>query len=165
MMRLLNEFLPETEHVQHWMMEGKQYPSLPDDKVYEVQEQFLPDTALDVKMAVIEIFKPHECHEMGQVLEASVVIDYDWSKGHANAKPILAPESPKTELAECLLEAYQRLLKDESYRQRLEEHCLWMKRVGTIPKKSTAHQTKKIGRNDRCECGSGKKHKKCCLRK
>lgn len=32
-----------------------------------------------------------------------------------------------------------------------------------IPK--TTGQRKKIGRNDPCSCGSGKKYKKCCMRK
>jgi hypothetical protein len=40
--------------------------------------------------------------------------------------------------------------------------------TGNLPKKppSLVHQTKKkIGRNDPCHCGSGKKYKKCCLDK
>ena len=37
---------------------------------------------------------------------------------------------------------------------------------GKIPKKaaSTAAGSKKVGRNDPCPCGSGKKYKKCCGR-
>lgn len=27
---------------------------------------------------------------------------------------------------------------------------------------TAAHRTHKVGRNDPCPCGSGKKHKKCC---
>ena len=30
-------------------------------------------------------------------------------------------------------------------------------------KKITKNKSIKIGRNDPCHCGSGKKHKKCCL--
>lgn len=32
-----------------------------------------------------------------------------------------------------------------------------------VPNKSLNHAVKKIGRNDPCPCGSGKKYKKCCL--
>jgi uncharacterized protein YecA (UPF0149 family) len=29
--------------------------------------------------------------------------------------------------------------------------------------KTQTRKSKKIGRNEKCPCGSGKKHKKCCL--
>jgi uncharacterized protein len=32
-------------------------------------------------------------------------------------------------------------------------------------KRQVVHTTPKVGRNDPCPCGSGKKHKKCCLAK
>lgn len=32
-------------------------------------------------------------------------------------------------------------------------------------KKTDSYSSKKIGRNDPCPCGSGKKYKKCCLKK
>jgi uncharacterized protein len=31
--------------------------------------------------------------------------------------------------------------------------------------RTTQHQSPKVGRNDPCPCGSGKKYKKCCMRK
>ena len=30
-------------------------------------------------------------------------------------------------------------------------------------KQEPVTKTKKIGRNDKCSCGSGKKYKKCCM--
>ncbi len=39
----------------------------------------------------------------------------------------------------------------------------WVYSKGTAPKAATVtRSTKKIGRNDPCPCGSGKKYKKCC---
>ena len=32
-------------------------------------------------------------------------------------------------------------------------------------KSKTVVKTKKVGRNDACPCGSGKKYKQCCLNK
>ncbi|MBR5445570.1 MAG: SEC-C domain-containing protein, partial [Clostridia bacterium] len=32
----------------------------------------------------------------------------------------------------------------------------------TLPKKPVVNKTEKVGRNDPCPCGSGKKYKKCC---
>jgi uncharacterized protein len=38
-------------------------------------------------------------------------------------------------------------------------HAYWQS------KRQVVHATPKVGRNDPCPCGSGKKHKKCCLAK
>jgi uncharacterized protein len=38
-------------------------------------------------------------------------------------------------------------------------HAYWQ------AKRQVVHTTPKVGRNDPCPCGSGKKHKKCCLAK
>jgi uncharacterized protein len=40
-----------------------------------------------------------------------------------------------------------------------EIHAYWQ------AKRQVVHATPKVGRNDPCPCGSGKKHKKCCLAK
>lgn len=37
------------------------------------------------------------------------------------------------------------------------------KRADRYPGHATPHAARKIGRNERCPCGSGKKYKKCCL--
>lgn len=37
--------------------------------------------------------------------------------------------------------------------------------MNAIPKRHSPRKVgKKIGRNEPCECGSGKKYKKCCLK-
>lgn len=64
---------------------------------------------------------------------------------------------------------------DEAYR---EKHTYKPSPIPTTPKTTTAktyspkpktssfvRKGKKIGRNERCPCGSGKKYKKCCLKK
>ena len=43
--------------------------------------------------------------------------------------------------------------------ERRKELCKQQKKSGTVVKE------KKIGRNDPCPCGSGKKYKQCCGRK
>ncbi len=53
---------------------------------------------------------------------------------------------------------------DAAVRERLggyvaELHAYWQ------AKRQVVHTTPKVGRNDPCPCGSGKKHKKCCLAK
>jgi len=36
---------------------------------------------------------------------------------------------------------------------------------GTVKKQPVRNKDKKVGPNDPCPCGSGKKYKKCCLQK
>ncbi|MGB0784413.1 MAG: SEC-C metal-binding domain-containing protein [Marinomonas sp.] len=170
-MRLLNDFLPDDEQVHPWEFKGRIHPALPDDAEYSIFEHFPQTTDLNCKMAVIEIFRPHEAYELGHViLEASVVIDYDWSSNATNPQPVLAPESPKDELALNLFEAFKIVLEDDEYQKRLNEHCLRLKKILSQPKrqsinKSVKNAARHIGRNDPCPCGSGKKYKKCCLQK
>lgn len=38
----------------------------------------------------------------------------------------------------------------------------WVYVDGSFPKQPDSRQTKKVGRNDPCPCGSGKKFKHCC---
>lgn len=38
----------------------------------------------------------------------------------------------------------------------------WLYEGGQVSPKAPPRQVVKIGRNDPCPCGSGKKHKKCC---
>ncbi|WP_147615265.1 YchJ family protein [Treponema pectinovorum] len=38
----------------------------------------------------------------------------------------------------------------------------WMYEVGDVKPMTVVREGKKVGRNDPCPCGSGKKYKKCC---
>jgi uncharacterized protein len=71
------------------------------------------------------------------------------------------------EAATAKLLPFEALAKDgvdATERERLgshvaEIHAYWQS------KRQVVHATPKVGRNDPCPCGSGKKHKKCCLAK
>src|SRR5665811_229928 len=46
------------------------------------------------------------------------------------------------------------------------ENISYLKKISYPDKETPAKKTKmKIGRNDPCPCGSGKKYKKCCMEK
>jgi len=38
-------------------------------------------------------------------------------------------------------------------------------RMGNSDRMTVVHEHPKVGRNDPCPCGSGLKHKKCCMKK
>lgn len=47
----------------------------------------------------------------------------------------------------------------------VKEGAKWLFRAGETPGQGTVRRTEpKVGRNDSCPCGSGKKHKKCCAK-
>jgi len=66
----------------------------------------------------------------------------------------------RTAIEDQLPNIYKRLLKRHIKLKAIYAHC---KKRHYSPKQEL--QLPKVGRNDPCPCGSGKKYKKCCLRK
>lgn len=46
-----------------------------------------------------------------------------------------------------------------------KEEQLEKERLASMPKQPFIREEPRVGRNDPCPCGSGKKYKKCCLLK
>jgi hypothetical protein len=63
----------------------------------------------------------------------------------------------QSKYAKDFLELFKEVIKDESYVERLARHYFLFKEVVNTEVKGI-----KIGRNESCPCGSGKKYKKCC---
>jgi uncharacterized protein YecA (UPF0149 family) len=77
--------------------------------------------------------------------------------------PVLSLCSPQSKNASAILKLVtKRVLNDSYYVQRLQTHY-WMFRQKLMENKKSLQL--KIGRNDSCHCGSGKKYKECCLSK
>jgi len=118
------------------------------------------------------------------------VINYGWESNKFYKKWLGGPEnddyyklmsgvslevSPSDPIvAHELLKVFQRILKaDKAYAKRIEAHYWKLKNAAKEEKKQInkkialenrlSQSGKKIGRNDPCHCGSGKKLKKCCL--
>jgi len=81
---------------------------------------------------------------------------------------------PNGAIATELMEIFKEILKsDKAYAMRIENHYWKLKNAAqeeqkVINKKIALENRlnqsdKKLGRNDPCHCGSGKKFKKCCL--
>ena len=92
--------------------------------------------------------------------------------------PALNQTSPQSELAPALLEQVKAVLQDNNYVERLKRHYLMFKAEISKGDKRIQKQKMdidsnynipssrpKVGRNDPCPCGSGKKYKKCCINK
>lgn len=72
--------------------------------------------------------------------------------------------SKQSKYAEAILQFMKEIIfQDKDYVQRLKTHYKLFKE--TIDgKKEIAKKEIKIGRNEECFCGSGKKYKNCCLK-
>ncbi|MDW7740673.1 MAG: SEC-C metal-binding domain-containing protein [Bacillota bacterium] len=58
------------------------------------------------------------------------------------------------------MELFEEVIKDKDYVDRLARHYFLFK--GSVNEAKGGMGGKKIGRNEPCPCGSGKKYKKCC---
>lgn len=115
-----------------------------------------------------------------QKRELVAVIAYGWENreyyvewfGHDDPSiipelqgPVLNVGSPQSELAPVLLEKVKYALQDERYVARLKRHYRMFKETVDGGRPARARSSKKVGRNDPCPCGSGKKYKRCCGRR
>lgn len=159
---------------------------LPVDN-YDLIELYCDEPGCDCRRVFLNIIS----EKTGKTL---AVIAYGWedekyySKWMGDNEPEIIKElkgptlnlsSPQSKLAPILLDRVKSIvLQDKNYIQRLKRHYNIFREV--IEKKALGKQnlkntnkndniilksSEKIGRNDPCHCGSGKKYKKCCLNK
>ncbi|MBZ0150937.1 MAG: SEC-C domain-containing protein [Planctomycetes bacterium] len=75
--------------------------------------------------------------------------------------PVLNLGSPETENSEAAFAMVQEVaLSDPLYVERLKRHYAAFREK--IEANARSAKAKKVGRNDRCPCGSGRKWKVCC---
>jgi hypothetical protein len=140
--------------------------ALPDG-IYTFLEHFCDNLACRCTNATIHvIFFDSNDHAINKKIAS---IDYAWEKPISQNNPTLREESTQSEIAKAALELFRRILKDDnSYTKKIGDHFKMVRAyVGAEEYKMPDIRNKmdKCGRNDPCSCGSGKKHKKCCLRK
>ena len=118
---------------------------------------------------MLDKIEKHEVIDMLQFREAMETMQFSFISGEKSMKGIqplldcIVTESLNdvTDLIQCALEysnhSHQWQLKGNSLTSLSSEK----KRISS----ETFKASKKVGRNDPCPCGSGKKYKKCCLAK
>lgn len=161
----LNDLLPPSKHETFWTFYGFEHPELPRGSEYVVFEYYCNKLNCDCNSLVAEIMRINT--DGNHIKKSLAIIDYDWSTTESACKPALHPDSPRTNLASYILEVYTKMVHNEEYLHRIKKQYSSVKSL--MLAKSSKHnvqkinQTKKTGRNDPCDCGSGKKYKKCCL--
>lgn len=163
----LNDLLPSSQWESDWTFYGRDHEGLPDDAEYVVFEYYCENTRCDCHSLVAQIMKLGSDGE--PIMKSLAVIDYDWSTEGSKCYPALAESSPRTATAEYILEVYKKFTHHPDYIARIKNHYARVRKLAIEKANkqnlSTKNNGKKIGRNDPCICGSGKKFKKCCNNK
>jgi hypothetical protein len=147
---------------------------------YGLFEFYCPDPACDCRRVMLNVVE--EKHR-DRFLAS---ISYGFDRDDEMAGPFLDPLNPQSRHAEQLLQLVKDLiLSDSRYVARLERHYTLVKQVASdqthpayqklqkvlsddadmFPLPQPRKRTRRIGRNDPCPCGSGRKYKQCCGRK
>ena len=147
---------------------------------YGMIEFYCPDPACDCRRVMLNVVE--EAHP--ERFLAS--ISYGFDRDGEMVGPFLDPFNPQCPYAERLLQLVEGLiLSDSHYVARLEHHYALVKQAASDPHHPAYQElqkvvsddaemfplpqprqgTRRIGRNNPCPCGSGKKYKQCCGRK
>ena len=140
--------------------------TLPDG-TYAFFEYFCDNISCRCTTVTLDImFFDSDDHEINKAIAS---IDYAWDKPISRKNPVFHEESTQSDMAPAALELLRRILKDDSsYAKKINDHFEMVRAYVRAEEQKipdTQINTSKCGRNDPCPCGSGKKHKKCCLRK
>ena len=133
-----------------------------EEKLKDIPEEVVNEFEKAITLRVID------SHWMEHISTMSHLREGIGLRGYANENPLQAYTLEGYELFDAMMstinkEASMYLLKSE-IRQNLERKQV-VKKVITNESKETKKVTKKstkVGRNDPCPCGSGKKYKQCC---
>lgn len=105
--------------------------------------------------------------------QPTAVLKYEWESPLSEQNPKLSDDAYQSEWAMAARQAFIDYVQaDPHYNQELAARFLLMKiepdaqlNHFDYPHTKIVRKTPKLGRNDPCFCGSGKKYKKCCIDK
>jgi hypothetical protein len=147
-------------------------PELPDD-TYTLIELYCDEKNCDCRRVFFDVLSENTKKVLAVVAygweRRQYYIDWigDSSPGIIDALvgPGLNLGSPQSEFAQALLKKIDIILKNDiPYVERFKKHYMMFRMAVDKSNKPTPFVSQvKIGRNDPCPCGSGRKYKKCCL--
>jgi hypothetical protein len=158
-------------------------PELPSD-TYGLTEAYCDELDCDCRRVFFNVISTNQ-----QKLLATIAFGWESKKYYAKwmgdndpktikdlKGPVLNLASPQSKLAPAILKQIKFVLQDKDYIERLKRHYkLFRDEIEKEDKKNkqgtntdstynVLSSFPKVGRNDPCPCGSGKKYKKCCLK-
>ncbi len=135
-----------------------------EEKISEIPEEVTNEFEKAITLQVLDNYWMEHINTMSHLREGIHL------RGYAQEDPLRAYTMEGFDLFDSMLQKIDQdvsifLLKAE-IRQNIERKEVSKKKItnegGKEPAKKTPKRVKKIGRNDPCPCGSGKKYKQCC---
>ena len=134
-----------------------------EDKIKEIPEEIRNEFEKAVSLKVIDT------HWMDHINEMSLLREGIYLRGYAQENPLRAYTAEGYEMFDNLLDIIDtditRFLIHAEVRQNTERKQVAKGQAVEDPnkiKKRQPKRVKKVGRNEPCPCGSGKKYKQCC---
>ncbi len=134
-----------------------------DEKTKDIPEEMKNEFEKAISLRVIDT------HWMEHINEMSLLREGIGLRGYAQENPLRAYTKEGYEMFDNLLDTIDmgitRFLVKAEIRQNVERQQVIKGKAVENPnkvKKQQPKRVKKIGRNDPCPCGSGKKYKQCC---
>jgi hypothetical protein len=164
-MRSFHDLFPAIAEKEHLTVQVTD-EALPNG-IYTFLEYFCDNLSCRCTTVALEVvFFDSIDHSINKSIAS---IDYAWDKPISRKNPVFHEESTQSDMAQAALTIFRRILEDDSsYAKNINDHFEMIRAYVRTEKKKTPDiqsNPSKCGRNDPCLCGSGKKHKKCCLRK
>ena len=135
-----------------------------EEKIIDIPEEVTNEFEKAITLQVVDNYWMEHINTMSHLREGIHL------RGYAQEDPLRAYTMEGFDLFDSMLQRIDQdvsifLLKAE-IRQNIERKEVSKKKItndgGKEPAKKTPKRVKKIGRNDPCPCGSGKKYKQCC---
>lgn len=135
-----------------------------EEKIKEIPQEVIDEFEKAITLQVVDNYWMEHINTMSHLREGIHL------RGYAQEDPLRAYTMEGYDLFDEMLQKIDRdvtmfLLRAE-IRQNIERKEVAKKKItneaGKEPTKKTPKRVKKIGRNDPCPCGSGKKYKQCC---
>ena len=134
-----------------------------ENKIKEIPDEIKNEFEKAISLRVIDT------HWMEHINEMSLLREGIGLRGYAQENPLRAYTKEGYEMFDNLLDTIDmdvtRFLVKAEIRQNIEREQVAKGKAVENPnkvKKQQPKRVKKIGRNDPCPCGSGKKYKQCC---
>ena len=135
-----------------------------EEKLKDIPQEVIDEFEKAITLQVVDNYWMEHINTMSHLREGIHL------RGYAQEDPLRAYTMEGFDLFDSMLQKIDKdvsifLLKAE-IRQNIERKEVATKKItnegGKEPAKKTPKRVKKIGRNDPCPCGSGKKYKQCC---
>lgn len=159
----LDVFLPELARDETRVLQLSYLPDAPPRPVALV-EHYCDEPGCDCRRSIL---RAHDLQDRSVLATIAHGFDEPGDDAHHPEQTYIEPLAPDGPHAALILGVIRHLLENHDYQRHLESHYAAFKDVVERHQRAGARPEvpKDVGRNDPCPCGSGRKFKKCCLRK